>query len=249
MASRCQFSRVLYGLNTRPTYSRPQFHSEIAHHVSLQSRRNFAGTPRINIAWSIGQNDDETGANTRTLVAAIFSKRGSSHHYLPARITSSRRAILVRINSALLEDHIEDLCACLYRIGDTGLLPLIVHETTQYFPNEAKEVNCETLMDVRTTLLEDNLKLAESMESWGVRAAPITSGLFKATFKDRDKHGLQGVVSGVQINQFQDAVRSSRIPVIMCMAETRWSVSYDPGRRGGSGAFEDSRPVEDHLFM
>jgi len=42
----------------------------------------------------------------------------------------------------------------------------------------------------RSLFLEQNLKLVESLEDYGVRARPITSGVFTADFLDRPRYDL-----------------------------------------------------------
>lgn len=78
----------------------------------------------------------------------------------------------------------------------------------------------KTLGIARKLFLEENLKLVEALESWGVRARPITSGVLMADYKDKDIYKFVGEVNKVNTHSINAAIADNYIPVLTCMAES-----------------------------
>lgn len=77
-----------------------------------------------------------------------------------------------------------------------------------------------TLGLARRLFLEENLKLVESLEELGVRARPITSGVFQAEYLDEEKYKKVGKITQVDQQPIQNAIRDRCIPILTSMAET-----------------------------
>ncbi|KAF9488669.1 hypothetical protein BDN71DRAFT_1512830 [Pleurotus eryngii] len=56
-------------------------------------------------------------------------------------------------------------------------------------PAEILSLQTQRLRVARRVFLEEDLKLVQALERLGTRARPITSGVLKADYHDKDKHG------------------------------------------------------------
>ncbi|GMF63585.1 unnamed protein product [[Candida] boidinii] len=73
---------------------------------------------------------------------------------------------------------------------------------------------------VRKCFLEQNLKLVTALEKMGVRARPITAGVFTADYLDKDKYKLVGSVNGVNKAPIEAAIAAGALPILTSLAET-----------------------------
>lgn len=78
----------------------------------------------------------------------------------------------------------------------------------------------KTLALARSLFLEENLKLVEELENLGVRARPITSGVFTADYLDKEKYNLVGKIRKVDKSPIEAAIRAGCLPILTSMAET-----------------------------
>lgn len=114
-----------------------------------------------------------------------------------------------------------------------GLYPVIIHgagpqlnkllEEAGVVPqyNEGIRItDGKTLGVARKLFLQENLKLVEALESWGVRARPITSGVLMAEYKDKETYQFVGEVNQVNTQSINAAIADGYIPVLTCMAES-----------------------------
>jgi acetylglutamate kinase len=68
--------------------------------------------------------------------------------------------------------------------------------------------------------LRANLDLTDAIERAGVRARPITCGVFAADIVDRARLGLVGQVTNVNVEPVHRALSLSQVPVLSCMGES-----------------------------
>ena len=68
----------------------------------------------------------------------------------------------------------------------------------------------KTLGIARSLFLQENLKLVEELENVGVRARPITSGVFGAEFLDKEKYDLVGKITNVDKTPIEASIRAGR---------------------------------------
>jgi N-acetyl-gamma-glutamyl-phosphate reductase/acetylglutamate kinase len=78
----------------------------------------------------------------------------------------------------------------------------------------------KTLAVARKLFLEENLKLVEKLEEMGVRARPITSGVFSAEYLDKPKYDLVGRINKVNKGPIEAAINAGCLPILTSMAET-----------------------------
>lgn len=114
-----------------------------------------------------------------------------------------------------------------------GLYPVVVHGAgpqlnrmleaagvEPQFEDGIRVTDGKTLALARQLFLDENLKLVEQLEKLGVRARPITSGVFQADYLDRKKYDLVGEITKVNKKPIEAAIRAGCLPILTSMAET-----------------------------
>ncbi len=137
----------------------------------------------------------------------IGSKREVQQYLAQFTSVSSQQFAVIKVGGAILTDYIDVLCASLRNLNQMGLFPVIIHGAGPQLNRLLEEAGVEpqynegiritdgkTLGIARKLFLEENLKLVEALESWGVRARPITSGVLMADYKDKDTYQFVGEV-------------------------------------------------------
>lgn len=163
----------------------------------------------------------------------IASKREVQQYLAQFTSVESQQFAVIKVGGAILTDYLDEFCASLRNLNQMGLFPVIIHGAGPQLNKMLEEAGIEpqynegiritdgkTLGIARKLFLEENLKLVEALESWGVRARPITSGVLKAEYKDKDTYKFVGEVNEVQTKSVKAAIADGYIPVLTCMAES-----------------------------
>lgn len=163
----------------------------------------------------------------------IASKREVQQYLAQFTSVSSQQFAVIKVGGAILTDYIDVLCASLRNLNQMGLFPVIIHGAGPQLNKMLEEAGVEpqykegiritdgkTLGVARKLFLQENLKLVEALESWGVRARPITSGVLMADYKDKDTYQFVGEVNQVNAQSIKAAIADGYIPVLTCMAES-----------------------------
>ncbi|KAK3057122.1 Protein arg-6, mitochondrial [Extremus antarcticus] len=163
----------------------------------------------------------------------IGSKREVQQYLAQFTSVSSQQFAVIKVGGAILTDYLDVLCASLRNLNQMGLFPVIIHGAGPQLNKLLEEAGIEpqynegiritdgkTLGIARKLFLEENLKLVEALESWGVRARPITSGVLMADYKDKDTYQFVGEVNQVHGGTIRAAIADGYIPVLTCMAES-----------------------------
>lgn len=176
--------------------------------------------------------------DTRTTILRLLSNMASTkeiQQYLKrfSQLDADRFAV-VKVGGAILRDELDALVSSLSFLQQVGLTPIVVHgagpqldERMQAAGIEKRTVDNLRVTDgavlaiVRQVMREENLKLVEALQSQGVRATSIQSGVFEAELLDRAVYGLVGKVVRVDTDGVQAAIKAGSIPVIASLAETR----------------------------
>ncbi len=146
---------------------------------------------------------------------------------------SSNKFAVIKVGGAIITEHMNALVSALAFLYQIGLFPVVVHGAGPQLNKilEASGVEPEfeggiritdgkTLGIARSLFLQENLKLVESLEELGVRARPITSGVFEAEFLDKEKYKYVGKITKVNQKPIQDAIEARCLPVLTSMAES-----------------------------
>lgn len=125
------------------------------------------------------------------------------------------------------------LSSALAFLNHVGLYPVVVHGAgpqlnrmleaagvEAHFEDGIRVTDDRTLELARSLFLEENLKLVDELENLGVRARPITSGVFTATYLDKEKYKLVGKITKVDKSPIEAAIKAGCLPILTSMAET-----------------------------
>src|SRR5690625_6382479 len=78
----------------------------------------------------------------------------------------------------------------------------------------------EALAVVRRVFRQQNLRLVEALHEMSARATSVVSGVFNASYVDRQSCGLVGQVDSVNLEPIEACLRLSSIPVITSLGAT-----------------------------
>ncbi|KAK0632243.1 Aspartate/glutamate/uridylate kinase [Immersiella caudata] len=178
-----------------------------------------------------------TDLTTRGMIVQTLSSVGSKREvqqYLSLFTSvSSQRFAVIKVGGAILTDYLDELCSSLAFLYTVGLSPVIVHGAGPQLNNLLEEAGIEpqfeegirvtdakTLRVARDLFLKENLNLVNKLEEKGVHAQPLTTGMFRADYLDKDKWGYVGKVTGVNKQSIETAINNGYLPILTSMAET-----------------------------
>lgn len=140
---------------------------------------------------------------------------------------------MIKVGGAILTEHLEPLTSALAFLNHVGLFPIVVHGAgpqlnklledagvESQFEEGIRVTDGKTLAVARKLFLEENLKLVERLEEMGVRARPITAGVFCADYLDKEKYKLVGKITSVNKAPIEAAINANCLPILTSMAET-----------------------------
>lgn len=191
--------------------------------VALTARRNY--------------NSSSDSFSTRSTVVQLLSNIGSKREvqqYLSHfSSVSSQQFAVIKVGGAIITEHLESLTSALAFLNHIGLFPVVVHGAgpqlnklledagvEPQFEEGIRVTDGKTLAVARKLFLEENLKLVEKLEEMGVRARPITSGVFTADYLDKEKYDLVGRINKVNKAPIEAAINAGCLPILTSMAET-----------------------------
>ena len=167
------------------------------------------------------------------LLSNIGSKREVQQYLSHFSSVSSQQFAVIKVGGAIITEHLESLTSALAFLNHVGLYPVVVHGAgpqlnklledagvEPQFEEGIRVTDGKTLAVARKLFLEENLKLVEKLEELGVRARPITSGVFGAEYLDKPKYDLVGRINKVNKAPIQAAIDAGCLPILTSMAET-----------------------------
>ncbi|KAA8904967.1 Aspartate/glutamate/uridylate kinase [Sphaerosporella brunnea] len=175
--------------------------------------------------------------STRSTVIQLLNNIGSKREveqYL-SHFTSvqSQQFAVIKVGGAIITEHLESLASSLAFLNHVGLYPVVVHGAgpqlnklledagvEPQFEEGIRVTDGKTLAVARQLFLSENLKLVEALEKMGVRARPITSGVFQADYLDREKYNFVGKIQKVDKSPIEAAINAGCLPVLTSTAET-----------------------------
>jgi len=140
---------------------------------------------------------------------------------------------VLKIGGAILTNELEDLALSLSFLNRLGLYPVVLHGAgpqlneilenagvTPDYIDGIRITDAKTLQVARRVFLQENLKLTSALERLGTRARPIPTGVFSATYLDKEKYGLVGKITSVDKTPIEAAIRAGCLPILTSLAET-----------------------------
>ncbi|KAL9136815.1 MAG: hypothetical protein Q9175_001979 [Cornicularia normoerica] len=168
--------------------------------ASEPSRRHFASPADSSLT---------TRSTVIQLLSNIGSKREVQQYLSHFSSVSSQQFAVIKVGGAIITEHLEALVSALAFLAQIGLYPENAGIEPQ-FEGGIRITDGKTLGIARSLFLHENLKLVEELENVGVRARPITSGVFGAEFLDKEKYDLVGKITSVDKNPIEASIRAGR---------------------------------------
>lgn len=189
-----------------------------AHATSVSFTRKKVGYSKRYISSANGVGSTGTRSTVIQLLNNIGSKREVEQYLKYFTSVSQQQFAVIKVGGAIISDNLQELASCLAFLYHVGLYPIVLHGTGPQVNERLEAQGIEpdyidgiritdehTMAVVRQCFLEQNLKLVTALEQLGVRARPITSGVFTAEYLDKDKYKLVGDITGVS----KDSIEAS----------------------------------------
>ncbi|KAJ5825348.1 hypothetical protein N7474_002486 [Penicillium riverlandense] len=223
----------------RRASSKPLRSLSAPHTVRLPARHALKTTAAVSPQQRRGYSraTDPHLTSTRSTVVQLLSNIGSKREvqqYLSHFTSvSSQQFAVIKVGGAIITEHLETLSSALAFLNHVGLYPIVVHGAgpqlnrmleaagvEPQFEDGIRVTDGKTLALARKLFLEENMKLVEELERMGVRARPITAGVFSADYLDKPKYNLVGKINGVDKSPIESAIAAGCLPILTSMAET-----------------------------
>lgn len=175
--------------------------------------------------------------STRSTVVQLLNNIGSKREveqYLKYFTSVSQQQFaVIKVGGAIITQQLPELASCLAFLYHVGLYPIVLHGTgpqiNDILETEGVEpeyidgiriTNGKTMEVVRKCFLEQNLRLVTALEQMGVRARPITAGVFEADYLDKEKYQLVGKTTAVNKSPVEASIEAGYLPILTSLAET-----------------------------
>ncbi|SCV99891.1 LAFE_0B04786g1_1 [Lachancea fermentati] len=180
-----------------------------------------------------GVGTSGTRSTVIQLLNNIGSKREVEQYLKYFTSVSQQQFAIIKVGGAIISDNLQELASCLAFLYHVGLYPIVLHGTGPQVNGRLEALGVEpdyidgiritdekTMAVVRQCFLEQNLKLVTALEQLGVRARPITSGVFTAEYLDKDKYKLVGDITSVCKDPIEASIKAGALPILTSLAET-----------------------------
>lgn len=205
--------------------------------ATLRSARALYPTcHQVNSRRGYATNTDLRSSTRSTVVqllSNIGSKREVQQYLSHFSSVSSQQFAVIKVGGAILTEHLQTLSSALAFLNHVGLYPVVVHGAgpqlnkiledsgvEPQFEEGIRVTDPKTLGIARALFLEENLRLVEELERLGVRARPITSGVFTADYLNKEKYDLVGKITSVDKKPIEAAIQAGCLPILTSMAES-----------------------------
>ncbi|KAK9251290.1 Aspartate/glutamate/uridylate kinase [Lipomyces tetrasporus] len=176
---------------------------------------------------------NSTRSTVIQLLSNIGSKREVEQYLRYFTSVNSQQFAVIKVGGAIITQNLNELASSLAFLNHVGLFPIVLHGTGPQI-NEILEAegvvpdyidgiritDSKTMSVVRRCFLEQNLKLVDALEKQGVRARPITGGVFTAEYLDKDKYQLVGKITKVDNTPIEASIQAGALPILTSLAET-----------------------------
>lgn len=179
----------------------------------------------------------ESNKKTRRVIVRLLNNLGAAkeiHQYLKrfSDLDDFKFAV-VKIGGATIQSRLPELASSLTFLEQVGLTPIVIHGGGPQLTAALDEhhIHCEVRDGFRVTSPEAlqvarrvfrriNLELTQALRDAGSHATSISGGVFEAHLLDRERYGMVGEVSAVDIEPIRAVTGAGHIPVISPLAET-----------------------------
>lgn len=200
---------------------------------SVSFTRRKVGYSKRFMSSTNGVGTLATRSTVIQLLNNISSKREVEQYLKYFTSVSQQQFAVIKVGGAIISDNLQELASCLAFLYHVGLYPIVLHGTGPQVNSRLEAQGVEpdyidgiritdgkTMAVVRQCFLEQNLKLVTALEQLGVRARPITSGVFTAQYLDKDKYQFVGDITGVTKDPIEASIKAGALPILTSLAET-----------------------------
>ncbi|CAL9734087.1 hypothetical protein MOSE0_D04346 [Monosporozyma servazzii] len=206
-----------------------------ASHFSTVAEKPVGSSKRFvsTVSSSNGVGSSATRSTVIQLLNNISTKREVEQYLKYFTSVSQQQFAVIKVGGAIISDNLPELASCLAFLYHVGLYPIVLHGTGPQVNQKLDLLDIEpqyidgiritdekTMGVVRQCFLEQNLKLVTALEKLGVRARPITSGVFTAEYLDKDKYNLVGNITGITKEPIEASIKAGALPILTSLAET-----------------------------
>ncbi|HET7222709.1 MAG TPA: acetylglutamate kinase [Rhodanobacteraceae bacterium] len=167
------------------------------------------------------------------LLSAMGSAREIQQYLKRFSQLDAKRFAVVKVGGAVLRDDLTELASSLTFLQRVGLTPIVVHGAGPQLDEELVKAGIEkrtvnglrvtppqALGVVRRVFHQQNLALVDALHAMDTRATSVVSGVFAASWLDRENCGLVGKVERIELAPIDASLRMGSIPVIASLGET-----------------------------
>lgn len=145
--------------------------------------------------------------------------------------TGAGRYAVVKVGGGLIEDDLGELASALVFMHHVGLTPVVVHgagpqltaelgeqQIASEFVDGLRVTTPEVLSAAQRVFQRVGGELADAIDARGVRARPLSMGVFLANPTDNPALGHVGEVTGLQTEAIRRACELGQLPVLSPVA-------------------------------
>lgn len=167
------------------------------------------------------------------LLRSLGSKKEVDSYLKLFSSVEEKRFAVIKVSGGVVKDELDSLASSIAFLDRVGLTPVVLHGAGPQLLDALNQAGVSPTTDdgerrttergieiARRVFQEENLKIVDALESLGVDARPVPTGVFEAEMIDRRRLGFVGKIAGVNLALLESSVRGEQIPVIASLAET-----------------------------
>lgn len=221
---------LLNTVKTATVYNNKKFFALVACNPIL--RTNVSKSINNKPFTSSFKRNYSTRSTVIQLLNNIGSKREVQQYLKYFTSVSQQQFAVIKVGGAIITQQLPQLASCLAFLYHLGLYPIVLHGTgpqiNEILENKGIEPDYidgiritdeKTMGVVRKCFLEQNLKLVTALEKMGVKARPITGGVFNAEFLDKEKYKLVGQINSINKEPIEASIKAGALPILTSLAE------------------------------
>lgn len=177
----------------------------------------------------------EFSKQTRRVIVRLLSNLGSPkevQQYLKRYSDIERfHFAVVKVGGAILDSHLQELATALTFLQQVGLTPIVIHGggpqlsralSRDGIDSETRDglrvTSAATLKVARQVFQGLNRDLVAALREAGAEATSLTGDVFEARILDRERYGLVGEVTHVELDAVRPVIEAGQIAVISPLA-------------------------------
>ncbi|EDO15071.1 hypothetical protein Kpol_411p16 [Vanderwaltozyma polyspora DSM 70294] len=198
---------------------------------------NYTLLPNTKSTATYTTKTGEISATRSTVIQLlnnISSKREINQYLQYFTSVSQQQFAVIKVGGAIIGDNLKELASSLAFLYHLGLYPIVIHGSGPQvnerlgkdgivpdYIDGIRVTDERTMSIVRNCFLEQNLKLVNALEQLGIRARPITSGVFTADYLDYEKYKLVGHITDITRRPIEASIEAGALPILTSLAETK----------------------------